>query len=295
SKAVKTSSGYNLRDLFVGSEGTLGVVTRATIELAGRPEQIKGGRALFATLSAATAAVADVVQSGVDIAKIELIDAEAATISNAYTGADLPDQPMVFLEFHADHGIDEEIAFCRSIVETHASTRFEIADEGRMDDLWEARKDLALAVPAYDPDLQPVHPGDVTVPISEYGPLLRRIKSLAEEHDLLIPCFGHAGDGNVHQSILVDPDDEAEIERARAVDTAIVEWAIDAGGTATGEHGIGLRKRKYLVEEHGEETVDAMRAVKRALDPTDTLNPGKLFPETIEGGRVRGSDPADRE
>jgi len=290
SKAVKTSSGYNLRDLFVGSEGTLGVVTRATLELEGRPEQIKGGRALFPTLDSATAAVADVVQSGVDVAKIELIDAESATISNAYTGADLPDKPMVFLEFHADHGIDDEIAFCRSIVETHDPTLFEIADEERMDDLWEARKDLALAIPAYDPDLQPVHPGDVTVPISQYGPLLKQIKSLAAEHDLLIPCFGHAGDGNVHQSILVDPDDEAEIERARQVDSAVVEWAIDAGGTATGEHGIGLRKRKYLVEEHGEETVEAMRAVKRALDPTDTLNPGKIFPETIDGGRVRGTE-----
>jgi len=290
SKAVKTSSGYNLRDLFVGSEGTLGVVTRATLELEGRPEQIKGGRALFPTLSDATAAVADVVQSGVDIAKIELIDADAARMSNAYTGADLPDQPMVFLEFHADHGIDDEIAFCEAVLADHAFEAFEIADEERMDDLWEARKDLALAIPAYDPDLQPVHPGDVTVPISEYGPLLRQVKSLAQQHDLLIPCFGHAGDGNVHQSILVDPDDTDEIERAREVDAAVVEWAIEAGGTATGEHGIGLRKRKHLVTEHGESTVAAMRSVKRALDPTDTLNPGKIFPETIDGGRVRAVD-----
>jgi len=293
SKAVKTSSGYNLRDLFVGSEGTLGVVTRATLELAGRPEQITGGRVLFATLSDATAAVADVVQSGVDVAKIELIDADAARMSNAYTGANLPDEPMVFLEFHADHGIDDEVAFCRSIVETHDPTLFEIADEERMDELWEARKDLALAIPAYDPDLQPVHPGDVTVPISEYGPLLRYVKSLAEKHDLLIPCFGHAGDGNVHQSILIDPEDADEIERAREVDAAVVEWAIEAGGTATGEHGIGLRKRKHLVTEHGGASVAAMRSVKRALDPTDTLNPGKIFPETIDGGRVRAADSDD--
>jgi len=295
SKAVKTSSGYNLRDLIVGSEGTLGVVTRATIELAGRPEQVKGGRAVFPTLSAATAAVADAVQSGVDVAKIELIDAESAMMSNAYTGADLPDQPMVFLEFHTDHGIDDEIAFCEAVLSDHGPERFEIADEERMDDLWRARKDLAFAVRAYDPDLQALHPGDVTVPISTYGPLLRQIKTLGAEHDLLIPCFGHAGDGNVHYSILVDPDDENQIDHARHVDAAIVEWALDAGGTATGEHGIGLRKRKYLAEEHGEETVEAMRAVKRALDPTDTLNPGKMFPETIDGERVRGSDPAARE
>jgi D-lactate dehydrogenase (cytochrome) len=218
-----------------------------------------------------------------------LIDAEAATISNAYTGAGLPDRRMVFLEFHADHGIDDEVAFCRSVVETHDPELFEVADEERMDDLCRARKDLALAVPAYDPDLQPVNPGDVTVPISEYGPLLRHINSLAEEHDLLVPCFGHAGDGNVHQSILVDPDDEAEIERARTVDAAIVERALAVGGTATGEYGFGLRKRKYLVDEHSGATADAMRAVKRALDPTHPLNPGKIFPETIDDERVRAT------
>jgi D-lactate dehydrogenase (cytochrome) len=288
SKAVKTSSGYNLRDLFVGSEGTLGVVTRATLELEGRPAQISGGRALFGTLDEATAAVADVVQSGVDVAKVELIDTEAATISNAYTGAELPDQPMVFLEFHADHGIDDEIAFCRSIVKSHDPEGFDIADEERMDDLWRARKDLAPAINEYDPDRVFRYPGDVTVPISAYSDLIADAKSLAEEYDLSIPCFGHAGDGNVHYAILVDPDDEDEAARAKEANSRLVERALTVGGTATGEHGIGLGKRGYLVDEHGEATVDAMRAVKRALDPTDTLNPGKIFPGTIDGEHVPG-------
>jgi D-lactate dehydrogenase (cytochrome) len=293
SKAVKTSSGYNLRDLFVGSEGTLGVVTRATLELEGRPAQVSGGRALFGSLDEATAAVADVVQSGVDVAKVELIDAEAATISNAYTGADLPDRPMVFLEFHADHGIDDEIAFCRSIVESHDPELFEIADEERMDDLWRARKDLAPAINEYDPDRVFRYPGDVTVPISAYSDLIADAKSLAEEYDLSIPCFGHAGDGNVHYAILVDPDDEDEAVRAKEANSRIVERALAVGGTATGEHGIGLGKRGYLADEHGETTVDAMRAVKRALDPTDTLNPGKIFPETIDDERVLADPPDD--
>jgi D-lactate dehydrogenase (cytochrome) len=291
SKAVKTSSGYNLRDLFVGSEGTLGVVTRATLELAGRPEQIKGGRALFATLDDAAAAVSDAVRSGVDVAKIELLDAEAASMSNAYTGADLPDQPMVFLEFHADHGIDDEIAFCEAVLADHDPERFEIADEERMDDLWRARKDLAPAIDDYDPDRVFRHPGDVTVPISEYGTLIAYAKSLAGEYDLSIPCFGHAGDGNVHYAILVDPDDADEAARAKEANSRIVERAIEVGGTATGEHGIGQGKRGYLVVEHGEEAVEAMRAVKRVLDPTDTLNPGKLFPETADGERVKGTLP----
>jgi D-lactate dehydrogenase (cytochrome) len=278
SKAVKTSSGYNLRDLLVGSEGTLGVVTRATLELAGRPEEIRGGRVLFSSLSDAAGAVADAVQSGVDVAKIELIDAESAMMSNAYTGADLPDVPMVFLEFHADHGIDEEIDFCRAVMDAHSPDEFELADEERMDEIWRARRDLAFAARSYDPDRQPIHPGDVTVPISEYGPTIEYAKSLAEEYDLLTPCFGHAGDGNIHYTALIDPSDPDEIERGQQLYSDIVDRAIEVDGTATGEHGIGLGKRKYLLREHGEDGVAAMQAVKDALDPTGILNPGKIFP-----------------
>lgn len=279
SKAVKTSSGYNLRDLLIGSEGTLAVVTRATLELAGRPEQIKGGRVVFPTLSQATAAVMDTVQSGVDVAKIELIDAESATMSNAYTGADLPDSPMVFLEFHANHGIEEEIDFCRSVMKAHDPEAFEIADEERMASLWRARKNLAFAVRSFDPKRQPLHPGDVTVPISKYGPLIEEIKRLGTEYSLHTPCFGHAGDGNVHYTVLVDPDDEEQVERGEQLYSEVIEHALAVGGTATGEHGIGLGKRAYLYSEHGEETVAAMQAIKDALDPAGTLNPGKIFPD----------------
>ncbi len=288
SKAPKTSAGYNLRDLFVGSEGTLGVVTRATLKLAGRPAQIRGGRAIFETLDDATDAVTDVVRSGVDIAKIELIDAESAMMSNAVTGNALPDAPMVFLEFHADHGIDEEIAFCRSLLEQHSPDRFEIADSEEMDELWQTRRELQFAIEEYNPELQAVYPGDVTVPISECSPLIRYIKSLGAEHDLLTPCFGHVGDGNIHSTVLADADDERALDRARAVSEAIVERTLEVGGTSTGEHGIGLDKRNYLVAEYGEETVEAMYAVKRALDPTGTLNPGKIFPEQFD------TAPADR-
>ena len=278
SKAVKTSSGYNLRDLIVGSEGTLGVVTRATLELAGRPEEIRGGRVLFSSLSDAAAAVADAVQSGVDVAKIELIDAESAAMSNAYTGADLPDVPMVFLEFHADHGIEEEVEFCRAVMDSHDPEQFELADGDRMDEIWRARRDLAFATRSYDPDRQPIHPGDVTVPISEYGPTIEYAKSLAAEYDLLVPCFGHAGDGNVHYTAIVDPSDPDEVERGQQLYSEVVEHALEVGGTATGEHGIGLGKREYLRAEHGENGVAAMRAVKNALDPEGILNPGKIFP-----------------
>ncbi|WP_266076311.1 FAD-binding oxidoreductase [Haladaptatus caseinilyticus] len=287
SKAVKTSSGYNLKDLIVGSEGTLAVVTRATLELAGLPEQVRGGRAIFETLSDAVEAVSDAVRSGVDVAKIELVDGTSAAMANAYTGSSLPDAPMVFVEFHANHGIEAEIDFCRSVFEAHDITRFEIAAGDEMDDLWQARRELAFAVQAFDTDLSPLHSGDVTVPISRYPEMVRLVHRLGDEHDLLIPCFGHAGDGNLHYSVLVNESDDDQVERARRVQTEIVENAIAVGGTCTGEHGIGRGKREYLEREHGEQSVEAMRRIKRALDPNDTLNPGKLFPETMGGGRIR--------
>jgi D-lactate dehydrogenase (cytochrome) len=293
SRARKTSSGYNLTDLLVGSEGTLGVVTRATLELAGIPEQKRGGRAVFQDLEAAAGAVTDAVASGVDVAKIELVDALSARVADDYLGTDLPDAPMVFLEFHADHGVDEEVAFCRAIFEDHGVESFEMADEERMADLWAARRELAVAIQAWDPDLKPVHPGDVTVPVSEMPDLVRHAKAVGEEYDAPVPCFGHAGDGNVHYSVLVDTDDPDAVERGEAAYGDIVERAIEMGGTATGEHGVGRGKRRFMQAEHGDGAVEAMRAVKRALDPRDTLNPGKVFPETADGERVRAETPGE--
>jgi D-lactate dehydrogenase (cytochrome) len=287
SRAVKSSSGYNLVDLMVGSEGTLGVVTRATLRLDGIPEQQRGGRAVFADLDDASEAIYDAVRSGVDVAKIELIDALSARMANAHLDTGLPDAPMIFVEFHADHGIDEEVAFCRTIFEAHDVVEFEVGDGASAAELWEIRDELGFAVQAYDPDLTPMHPGDVTVPISEYPPLVRYAKELGEEHDLLVPTFGHAGDGNLHYTAMVDQSDDAMVERGERVYEAVVERALEVGGTCTGEHGIGMGKQGFLEREHGAVAVEQMRRIKQAFDPNDVLNPGKLFPETAEGGRVR--------
>jgi len=279
-RAIKSSAGYNLTELVVGSEGTLGVVTEATLELDGRPRQVRGGRAVFSDLDHATAALTDAVQSGVDVAKIELLDETSARMANAYTGTDLPDAPTVFVEFHADHGVDEEVRYCREVFDAHDPLRFEMAADGEgMEELWQARRDLAFAIRSYDPDLTPLHPGDVTVPISEYGAMVRYAKSLAADHDVVVPCFGHAGDGNVHYAVLVDDTDPQAVARGEAVYRRIVEKAIELGGTSTGEHGIGRGKREYLEGERGPGAVDAMVRIKRALDPEGTLNPGKIFPE----------------
>ncbi|QPV61482.1 FAD-binding oxidoreductase [Halosimplex litoreum] len=282
SKAVKSSAGYNLKDLIVGSEGTLAVVTRATLQLAGRPQQIKGGRAVFETFDDAAGAIADAVQSGVDVAKIELMGGFAAEVANEYVGTDLPDAPMVFVEFHADHGIDEEIEFCRTVFADYDPHSFEIAADEEMAQLWELRREMAYALDEYREDLRPLHPGDVTVPIGSFPEIVRRARAEADERDLPMACYGHAGDGNLHYEILVDPDDAAMVERGEAAYAAVVEAAIDLGGTATGEHGVGLGKRQFMEREHGAESVAAMRSIKTALDPEGILNPGKIFPDEPE-------------
>ncbi|MFB6139629.1 MAG: FAD-binding oxidoreductase, partial [Halosimplex sp.] len=213
SKAVKSSAGYNLKELLVGSEGTLAVITRATLKLAGRPQQIRGGRVVFDSFDDAAGAIADAIQSGVDVAKIELMGSFAAEVANEYVGTDLPDSPMVFLEFHADHGIDEEIDFCRAVFADYDPVSFEMAADEEMDQLWELRREMAYALDEYREDLRPLHPGDVTVPISAFPEIVRAARSEAEARDLPMACYGHAGDGNLHYEILVDPDDPEMVAR----------------------------------------------------------------------------------
>jgi D-lactate dehydrogenase (cytochrome) len=238
-----------------------------------------GGRAVFGNLEDASNAVVDAVQSGVDVAKIELIDAISAEIANDYLDTDLPDAPMVFLEFHANHGVEREVEFCRTIFEEHDVRQFEVAEnDAEMADLWEARRELADAFEPWDPDLSPLTPGDITVPISKYTDIVTYAKELGEEYDITVACFGHAGDGNVHYFVMVDPDDPEMVADGKTIATRLIERAIELGGTSTGEHGIGLGKQEYLASEGGDASVDAMRAIKEALDPAGILNPGKIFP-----------------
>jgi D-lactate dehydrogenase (cytochrome) len=279
SKAAKTSAGYNLMDLLVGSEGTLAIVTEATLELAGIPEQIWGGRIIFENRKEASAAISDVVQGGVDVAKIELIDELSAAMSNRYLDANLPAAPMVFVEFHKNHNIEDEIEYFRSILDEYSVTDVDIRQSGtEMDELWEVREEMASALKHYDPDLTMLTSGDVTVPISKYVDLIGYISSLEAEHDLEIPCFGHAGDGNIHYTVMVREDDDEHRALGERINEKIVRYSIELSGTSTGEHGVGLGKQKYLREEYTEETVDLMRRVKRAFDPNGILNPEKVFP-----------------
>jgi D-lactate dehydrogenase (cytochrome) len=282
SKASKTSSGYNMKDLIVGSEGTLGVVTRATLELEPLPEQTYGGRVIFETIDDAADAVSSTIRAGVDVAVLELVDPVTARISNSYTGADLPDVPMVFVKFHGDDrdAVDGAVDQFRGICERHDALDVAVTgDEEEIDHLWRARREVGEAFVAFDPDLDLTAIGDVTVPISAYPEMIHHVRSVAEELDLLTPTFGHAGDGNVHYALLVDSDDPDDVSRAEEASERIITRALEMGGTSTGEHGVGRGKRKYMLAEHGEAELTAMRSVKQALDPDGILNPGKIFPE----------------
>ncbi len=280
SQARKSSSGYNLKDLFVGSEGTLGVITEAALELAGFPDQRRRGRVLFNQFDDAGRCVRDLVQGGVDLAAVELVDTLSVRMANAHLDLDLVEGPGLFLEFHAEHDIGTEVEYAKTIIQTHAPESITFTDDpNTMEELWTARRELAWAVAAYREDLDPVQSGDVTVPISRFPELLRHIHGLAEERNFLVPCFGHAGDGNVHYSVLVDRSDPDHLQRGQKLYEDVVHKALELDGTATGEHGIGRGKRKFMKPEHGEAGIDVMRQIKRALDPSNIMNPGTVFPD----------------
>lgn len=282
SRAAKSSSGYNLRDLIVGSEGTLGVITAATLELAGRPEVVCAGRVAFPTTSDAATTVSDAMQSGVDMATIELLDPLSMRMANAYVDTGLPEQPTIFFELHGNQTVEEELAFFRAICEDHDASEFEASMEpGAFDRLFESRREIGHALVAFDPDLDMLTVGDVAVPIGSYPDMMDVARRLGAAHDLLIPCFGHAGDGNIHYTVLVDMDDPEHVERGWEAAERIIEHALDLGGTATGEHGIGRNKRHHLVDEHGERQVELMREIKHAFDPHTILNPGKVIPDRV--------------
>lgn len=280
-KAMKSSSGYNLTSLFTGSEGTLGIITEATLELSPRPSNIYGGRLIFNSRGDASEAVFDLIHSGIDIAKLELVDSICAAMVNDYLDADLPDAPMLFIELHADHGVDAQVDTVEKIAVQHDAQAVDLSPSGdRMNDLWAIRSEIANALDPYNPDLTPIALGDVSVPISEFAPFIGTIEQLAEQYDLLIPCFGHAGDGNVHYAILARENDPEHQQLCTEVDKQIITTAIEIGGTATGEHGIGAEKTEMVQEEFDTATIRLMHDIKNSVDPDHILNPGTSLPST---------------
>lgn len=277
---VKTSSGYSLKDLFVGSEGTLGVVTEATLGLAGLPKEKRAAVVTFPTPSDACRAVSEMIRFGLRPGALEFVDAFSIEAINEYSdGADLPVAPTLIIELHGNNsGIDEDLAFARGICEDNNAETWETAGESEMEGVWRARRDANPALHNWRDGWDMAMPGDVVVPISRYPDLIDFVTETAEGLDLVCSNMGHAGDGNLHYTPIVAVDNADMQARADELNRRVVDFAIELGGTITGEHGVGMGKRKFMADEHGE-ALSLMRQIKDTLDPNGIMNPGKVLPE----------------
>lgn len=276
-RARKSSAGYDLTRLFVGSEGTLGIITELTLRLHPVPESIAGGVCHFPSINAACDAAILAIQSGLPLARVELVDEQQIAICNAYSKLSLPEQPTLFVEFHgSESSVQEQSERFASIVADFGGGDFQWSsrpeDRSR---LWKARHDMFWADKAYRANSQVVVT-DVCVPISRLAECVIETQKDIKASRLIAPLFGHVGDGNFHTIVSVMMDDADEVARARAFVSRLAERALAMEGTCTGEHGVGDGKRKYLVDELGEPAVAMMAALKRSIDPHNIMNPGKI-------------------
>jgi D-lactate dehydrogenase (cytochrome) len=276
SRAKKSSAGYDLTRLFVGSEGTLGVITEVTVRLHGIPEAISGGICPFPSVEAACNAAIATIQSGVPVARIELFDELQVKACNTYSKLTLPETPLLFLEFHGtDAGVKEQSERFGEIAQELGGGPFTwTTNTEERTKLWQARHDAYWAVVGLRPGTK-AFATDVCVPISRLAECVLETQRDIEDHKLVAPIVGHVGDGNFHVSPLINMDDPAEIAAGKAFSERLVKRAIAMEGTCTGEHGVGQGKIKYLKAEHGE-ALAVMRTIKQALDPNDLMNPGKI-------------------
>jgi D-lactate dehydrogenase (cytochrome) len=277
SRAAKTSAGYNLTSLFVGSEGTLGVITELVLRLYGIPEHVVTLRAAFPDLDAACRAAVALAGSGVTVTRLELLDAATVRAVNAYKATSYPEAPSLFVEFGgSEAGVAGDLEATREIVDDEGCTAFESQrDAAGRARLWEARHHVLFALVHGSPGK--LHKStDACVPISELPGAVRHARKAVERLGLDATIVAHAGDGNYHVLFMLDPADPGEREAAERLNGEIVEYALARGGTSTGEHGIGLGKIGYLEREHGD-LLPLMRGIKQLLDPNGILNPGKIF------------------
>ena len=274
-RARKSAAGYDLTRLFVGSEGTLGIITEVGLRLSGIPEAVAAGVCPFPTVEACAHATIQTIQLGLPVARIELLDADYVEAVNAYSKLDLAPVPTLFVEFHGSAaGVAEQAETFNAIAADLGGGPFVWAtrEEDRAK-LWAARHDAFWAAKAHRPGMEVVI-SDVCVPISRLADCIAETRADMQEHQIFAPLVGHVGDGNFHLIMFFRDGDAAELDRLKAAYDRLIRRAIAMGGTATGEHGVGLGKRKYLDLEHGP-AVSVMRRVKQALDPQNLLNPGK--------------------
>ncbi|ODN70713.1 FAD-binding oxidoreductase [Methylobrevis pamukkalensis] len=277
SRARKSSTGYDLTRLFVGSEGTLGIITGITLKLFGIPEEIAAGVCPFESVDGACRAVIATIQSGIPVARIELLDAEQVAACNGYSKLTLAEVPTLFVEFHGTKaGVAEQADLFGAIAADNGGGAFVWAtraeDRSR---LWQARHDVYWATQALKPGWR-VTATDVCVPISRLADCVVATAADVADSGLIAPIVGHVGDGNFHLTLLADPADPEMLGRASALIGRLNLRAIEMGGTCSGEHGVGQGKLKYLEREHGPGALDVMRRIKHAIDPDGIMNPGKM-------------------
>jgi D-lactate dehydrogenase (cytochrome) len=280
SRARKSSAGYDLTRLFVGSEGTLGIITELTVRLYPIPEAISSAVCAFPSIHDAVRTVIETVQIGVPVARLELLDALALKAINRHSKTTLPEAPTLFFEFHGSAAsVAEQAETVQEIAARHGGIDFEwTARPEERSRLWQARHDAYYACLGLKPGARSLTT-DVCVPISRLADCISDTVADLAASGLTAPLVGHVGDGNFHLLLLTDPNSSDEVQRARAFSSRLVERAVRMEGTSTGEHGVGLGKRDYLALEHGDTAIEVMRALKRALDPDDLLNPGKILPD----------------
>ena len=280
-KAIKNVTGYNLTQLFVGSEGTLGVITEITLRLIPQPEATGSVLAAFADLDDAATLVNRILHAGVTPAVIEIMDQMTIHTVDDYLQSGLPREAAALLLIQVDGvqaAVDQELDVVAQLCRDNRATMVEVAATPTDEEvLWKARQSIS-------PSLTRVRPNklgeDISVPRDAIPQVVRRIQEISRQRDLPIVIFGHISDGNLHPNILFDQSDPEEMERVELASGDIFESAIALGGTLSGEHGIGLLKQKYLHLDIQDETLEVMRTIKKALDPHNILNPGKIFPET---------------
>ena len=277
SYARKSSAGYNLTQVFCGSEGTLGLITEVTVRLHPHPEQVAAAVVHFESVPAAVACVIEAIQLGVPLARAEMLDALTIRAVNAHSRLALHESPTLFLEFGGTPSqVEQQAAVMAEIAASHGGGAFQWATrQEERTRLWTPRHQAYFAALQLKPGCRSLTT-DACVPLSALAACMDETLGDIAEHGLLSPVFGHVGDGNFHCLVLVDPDAPAETQAAEAFSHRLVQRAIRHGGTSTGEHGVGLHKMRYLVDEHGPHAVALMRSLKRAFDPHNIFNPGKV-------------------
>ncbi len=277
SRARKSSAGYDLTRLIVGSEGTLGVITEITLKLYGIPEEIGAGRCTFPSVQDATDAVIMTIQAGIPVARIELLDIAQVKAVNNYSKLNLPESPLLLLEFHGSKSsVQEQSELFNEISKDFGGDNFEWnANIEERNKLWKARHDVYYAVKACRPDADYIAT-DVCVPISRLSECITETIDDMEKNNLFGPIVGHVGDGNFHVQLMIDPKIQKEVDVANGFLERLAHRAISMDGTCTGEHGVGQGKKQYLVDELGP-AVNFMKLIKEEIDPKGIMNPGKIL------------------